>query len=279
MYVRLAFAVVAHLDQEILLLDEVLALGDYDFQKKCLGKMDSVSKKGRTVLLISHNMTIISNLCNRSILLENGRLIMDGNTGDVVQKYLMSSLHGKGSQIVWEEPHAAPGNDRVRLHLVQILSANGECRGDFDINQEIVIRIVYWNLAERGRINIAIWLKDELGNVVLSSGNLPSENLVVDTWFDRSRPVGLFETSCRIPGNLLNVKTYVVDVMSSGGFSSGLDFHAENVTSFKVSDIGTRNVYNVYWPGGVRPKLAWSTTYLGLPNALHQSFQAPLSQK
>ena len=264
MYVRLAFAVAAHLEPEILLVDEVLAVGDFEFQKKCLGKMGEVAGEGRTVLLVSHNMTSINTLCSRSLLLEHGRVAMNGNTPDVIQKYL-SSVHDRSGQVVWDDPRTAPGNHRIRLHSVQTLSADGEVCSDFDIRQDILIRIAYWILVDGGKFNICIRLKDELGNVVLTSLNIPPENLIIDAWFDRPYPVGLFETVCRIPGNLLNSKTYSVNVMSASGFTSGLDFHAQDVISFKVSDLGTRNIYNINLPGLVRPKLAWSTEHLGQP--------------
>jgi len=266
MHVRLAFSVAAHLEPEILLVDEVLSVGDYEFQKKCLGKMGEVSREGRTVLLVSHNMTSINNLCGRSLLLEHGKVAMNGNTPDVIQKYL-ASVHDRSGQIVWDDPHTAPGNDRRRLHSVQTLSAEGKVCSDFDIRQDILIHVAYWNLMDGSKCFIAIRLKDEFGNVVLTSVNIPRENLTIDTWFDRPHPVGLFETVCRIPGNLLNSKTYSVGVMSAGRAKSDLDFHVPDAISFKVSDLGTRNIYNINLPGSVRPKLAWSTEYLGQPAA------------
>ena len=262
MYVRLAFAVAAHLEPEILLVDEVLAVGDYEFQKKCLKKMGEVSKEGRTVLFVSHNMMSINNLCSRALLLEQGKIAMDGETSDVIQRYIVSV---GTDRVKWEELNTAPGNHRTRLHSVEVLSSEGNASGEFDIDQDILIRIAYWNLQDGEKFLVGIWLKDELGNIVLTSTNIPPDNLGVNEWFDRPHPVGLFETVCRIPANLLNSKMYSVDVFSNNGFKAGADFHIEGAVSFRVSETKNRNVYNLNWIGVVRPKLVWTTEYRSQP--------------
>ena len=135
MYVRLAFAVAAHLDPEILVVDEVLAVGDAQFQKKCLGKMGEVSKnEGRTVLFVSHNMTAIKSLCRQAVLLEAGMIKSWGETGDVVDEYLKSTmtLHEQ----IWESPENAPGNEKARLRLARIRINHSEMKQD-------AIKVVY----------------------------------------------------------------------------------------------------------------------------------------
>ncbi|MCA1614282.1 MAG: ABC transporter ATP-binding protein, partial [Acidobacteria bacterium] len=115
MYMRLAFAVAAHLEPEILLVDEVLAVGDASFQQKCLGKMGEVARAGRTVLFVSHNMTAVNQLCPRTIMLSDGRVARAGPTAEVVPEYLKAGSGGGGGEWVWEDAARAPGNDRVRL--------------------------------------------------------------------------------------------------------------------------------------------------------------------
>src|SRR5262249_35265102 len=115
MYMRLAFAVAAHLEPEILVVDEVLAVGDAQFQKKCLGKMGDVAKQGRTVLFVSHNMLAVQNLCNVAVRLASGRLIDRGSPGTVVAAYLQDGAKSE-SCVVWPDSANAPGDDSARLH-------------------------------------------------------------------------------------------------------------------------------------------------------------------
>jgi len=127
MYVRLGFAVAAHLEPEILIVDEVLAVGDVQFQKKCLGKMENVAKEGRTVLFVSHNMSAIRDLCKRAVCLDSGRCVEDGEVNAVVSKYLQknaNSIH----EAVWEDPRTAPGNQKVRLHRARLAMDEGHSR-------------------------------------------------------------------------------------------------------------------------------------------------------
>lgn len=139
MYVRLAFAVAAHLDPEILIVDEVLAVGDVAFQEKCLGKMGEVASSGRTVLFVSHNMAAISALCTRGLLMENGVAVRSGTARDVVSDYL-SRGPVKQALTEWDETNA-PGCDGVRLREVAVLSGGGE-EGDLVSDKPVIIRMV-----------------------------------------------------------------------------------------------------------------------------------------
>ena len=264
MYVRLAFAVAAHLEPDILLVDEVLAVGDVNFQKKCLGKMEDVSKKqGRTVLYVSHNMPSIINLCERAILLVAGRKAIDGNTKDVVQSYLMTNKSKDGA-VVWEDPKTAPGNDSVRLHSVRIIQEGRDGpTTDVDIARDVLIQISYWNFEDGLRIYPAIWLRDQSGAFVLSSTHHKSVSLTEDPWADRPHCVGLYESVCRIPGNFLNDTTYSITAIV-GKNSSETIVLKDNILSFKVHDTGDmRKEYVGEWIGTVRPKLAWNTEFRG----------------
>jgi lipopolysaccharide transport system ATP-binding protein len=120
MYVRLAFAVAAHLEPEILIVDEVLAVGDAEFQKKCLGKMKDVSEKeGRTILFVSHNLTAVKNLCTSGIFLKNGQLELSGTTEEVINYYLKTGFTGS-KEIVWDSESVAPGTEEVRFRSVRV---------------------------------------------------------------------------------------------------------------------------------------------------------------
>ena len=136
MNVRLAFAVAAHLESEILLVDEVLAVGDYEFQKKCLGKMGEAGREGRTVLLVSHHLNNIAGLCPRCILLDEGRVVMSGETSKVLG-YYVSNRRKTGGEVVWDDPRSAPGSERIRLHAVRLLSPDGRVTADLDIQDEV----------------------------------------------------------------------------------------------------------------------------------------------
>lgn len=262
MYVRLAFAVAAHLDPEIMLVDEVLAVGDVEFQKKCFGKMSDVRREGKTVLLVSHNMASIINLCQRAILLNAGSVVTDGRSSEVVQHYL-SVARSRGSEVVWPNPAKAPGNDIVRLQAVRVLQEgiNGST-ADVDISKEVAIQISYWNLKEGAKLYATIWLKDQAGTVVFASGNQRSISLTEDSWYGRPHPAGLFQSVCRIPGNFLNEGLYSVTAIAGIGISETQVFE-DNAVSFQVHDTGEmRREYFGGWIGVVRPRLAWHTEKL-----------------
>src|SRR2546426_5598347 len=142
MYVRLAFAVAAHLEPEILVVDEVLAVGDAEFQKKCLDKMDDVGHTGRTILFVSHNMQAITRLCNRCILLESGKIRMDDHSHRVASAYLTSGF-GTSAVREWADLTKAPGDDVVRLSAVRVRTESGGLADSFDIRQSIGIELEY----------------------------------------------------------------------------------------------------------------------------------------
>ena len=259
MYVRLAFAVAAHLEPEILLIDEVLAVGDAQFQKKCMGKMEDISKGGRTILFVSHNMASIMNLCQRTILLNAGRVEMDDHSQKVVQRYLETGSK-VGGEVIWPDIDKAPGNDLVRLHSVRILQ-DGQSgpTADVDISKEVLIQITYFNLKEGLRLYPAIWLRDQIGAPLLASDNATSVSLTKDPWWDRPYPRGLFQSICRIPGNFLNEGRYSVTAII-GIIPSKTQILEDYLLSFTVHDTGEmRKEYLGGWFGTVRPKLAWNT--------------------
>jgi lipopolysaccharide transport system ATP-binding protein len=259
MYVRLAFAVAAHLDTDILLVDEVLAVGDAEFQKKSLGKMKKVGESGKTVLLVSHNMAMINNICHRAILLKDGHNILDADAGKVTQEYL-SNLRCDNGEVVWPDITSAPGNETVRLHAVRILQEGiAGALSDVDISKEVIIQISYWNLKEGAVIYPAIWLRDKNGTEVLASSHHKFISLKDDFWDARPHPTGLFVSNCTIPGNFLNEGMYSVTAIL-GLHPTNTQVLMDYVVSFEVHDTGEmRGEYYGGWLGVVRPKLAWST--------------------
>jgi lipopolysaccharide transport system ATP-binding protein len=262
MFVRLAFAVAAHLDPDIVLVDEVLAVGDIEFQKKCLGKMGEIGREGRTVLLVSHSMASIANLCQRAVLLDGGRVARSGAAADVVQYYVATAGSSRG-EVVWPDPARAPGNHKVRLHAVRVRQEDLEgSTGDVDISKEVLIEIDYWCL-ESAPLYPCIWLKDSLGTMILASANAPSIDLTPDGWYGRVFEKGMYRSTVRIPGNFLNEGKYVITpILGVVPFNTVV--LEDMAISFVVHDTGEmRKEYSQSWAGPViRPKLSWKTSCL-----------------
>jgi lipopolysaccharide transport system ATP-binding protein len=261
MYVRLGFAVAAHFQPEILVVDEVLAVGDVAFQKKCLGKLEQVARESRTVLLVSHNMFSLQNLCAKGILLETGKITADGPIATVIGKYLEFEK-GMSGEIIWATPDSAPGDDRARLKAVRIV-CDDHAAGEVYIDKDFHIELDYWNLETESRRMVSVHLHNSMGVCVLTSGNSPSAALKPDPWFSRSYPRGLYRTRCVIPGCFLNDGLYSVSVYINGKSVADHIIVVKDVLRFNVQDTGTmRKEYTGPWLGAVRPRLTWSTVQL-----------------
>jgi lipopolysaccharide transport system ATP-binding protein len=206
MYVRLAFAVAAHLDPEILIVDEVLAVGDIQFQKKCTGKMSEVAAHGRTVLFVSHNMAAIRSLCSRAVLLTDGSISMDGTPHEVADAYVQSGSKAAGS-VEWSDLTTAPGDNCVRLKSLSVSGGNMQ-DGLVDIQKGFQINVEYQVLSHRQGINVGLILSNGGGEAVVSASNLRSCSASYDPWVDRSYAPGLYRSSCIFPGCLLNDGLY-----------------------------------------------------------------------
>ncbi|MFQ5732238.1 MAG: ABC transporter ATP-binding protein, partial [Planctomycetaceae bacterium] len=257
MYVRLAFAVAAHMETEILLVDEVLAVGDYEFQKKCIAKMDDVGKHGRTVLLVSHSMASVRNLCSRALLLDAGRLAMDGPAEEVVRHYFTHRTRENG-EVLWADPQQAPGDEDVRLLGVRILDSTGRKTADLDIQEPFRIQFCYSTRRDGLKASPGFQVRDQVGTAVFMSFNWPSYNKQVDPWFDRPAPEGVFVSECQVPGNFLNAGVYSVTAFVDVNLRNRVE---EEVLSFRVVDTINREELECY--GVVRPLLDWHTEYLG----------------
>ena len=256
MKVRLAFAVAAHLEPEILLIDEVLAVGDATFQKKCLNKMQDVSQEGRTVLFVSHNMSAITRLCERAILLDKGHVIEDGPAQKVVSVYLTS---GSGSSAMreWHDPDKAPCGDVARLRAVRVRNKNGQITESVDICQPVCIEMEYEVLKPGRALMPHYHIYNEEGVEVFCAHDTDPD------WRDRPRPEGRYKSTAWIPANLLSEGTLFVN--------SGLitldpnikQFYEVAVVAFQVIESNgpslARGGYAGPMTGVVRPLLDWQT--------------------
>ncbi|MCK4827714.1 ABC transporter ATP-binding protein, partial [bacterium] len=261
MYMRLAFAVAAHMETEILLVDEVLAVGDAEFQKKCLGKMGDVAKEGRTVFFVSHNMLAVKNLCSKAILLDEGRLVCFESVSSVVERYLAIEKVSKG-EVVWNSQEDAPGNHQVRLRAVRIVS-DGIITGAPPVDKDIEIQVDYWNLEKGGRRLISIHILNAMEYILITSSNMKSASIVPDPWLERKYPMGLFRTKCIIPKLLLNPGQHSINLyINSRGAHDNILFK-RNIISFEVKEaLHIRKDYQGKWIGAIRPILHWKTTQL-----------------
>lgn len=255
MYVRLAFAVAAFFEPEILFVDEVLAVGDAEFQARCLGRMEEFGNSGRTVLFVSHNMQAVSQLCSRAILLEGGRLVHDGPSEEVVAHYLQTSA-GAGSSRTWSEDEA-PGDDLVRLRSVRIVDSDGKTVNYVDVRRPVGIELAFTVLAGGGP-PIVPKLK------VTTGGRVAFNAMDVDPrWYEASSP-GDYVATAWIPGNLLNEGLIGVDAAICSIDSPKLRHHVSvhEAVSFHVQDPAegdsSRGVFTGQWRGVVRPLLAWT---------------------
>jgi len=253
MYTRLAFAVAAHLEPEVLVVDEVLAVGDAAFQKKCLNKMGSAARAGRTVLFVSHNMTAMQSLCARAIWLDEGRVVADGKSGEVVSAYLQTSFSSRAEQ-VWDDPATAPGSETVRLHSARVRPADGAPSDPITVKTPFVLEFEYWNLRPETELNLSLILVNEEGTVLFNTG--PADE---PGGLGRRFPAGLFRSVCYVPGGLMNDGAIRVQLYVVKDQSVVLSTH-EDVLAFDVrEDAASRKFSYGKVIGAVRPVLDWNT--------------------
>jgi lipopolysaccharide transport system ATP-binding protein len=248
MYVRLAFAVAAHMEPEILVVDEVLAVGDAEFQKKCMSKMQDVaSGTGRTVLFVSHNMVAIQSLCEQAVLLERGRVKNAGPAASVIASYLSQSMESNQT-VTWDDPAIAPGNNILRIRRISVTDAHDPGSTLLSMQTEIRIETEYTVDATNSLLHITYHLLNDQGITVLTSGNKP-----------RVHSAGIYRAVCKIPGNLLNSGGYSLKLFIVENESLAI-YQREDVASFNVMDTAQRETA---WmgrePGIVQPILEWSS--------------------
>ncbi len=254
MYVRLAFAVAAHLEPEILLVDEVLAVGDSLFQKKCMGKMQDVSKDGRTILFVSHNMSAIRSLCNKVIFLSSGSVSGYGNASTEIDNYLLIVKNKKSLQQTWSNIKEAPQTSFVIIKSMSLCDDEGELLASVFTNTAINVYIEYTIKLPSSKVGLTLIFYDSEGRCVFSSIN----NL--DTiGYSKLLKKGLYTAICKIPKNFFN----------NGYFNISLNVFGKNYSeSLLISDVLSLEIYdsseikgdyNGDYAGCVRPSLSWNT--------------------
>jgi lipopolysaccharide transport system ATP-binding protein len=248
MQVRLAFAVAAHLEPEILIVDEVLAVGDATFQRKCLGKMGDVTSEGRTVLFVSHNMSVVSRLCDRGIWMEAGGVAAQGPMEDVIRQYLGSS----GAASAWYEASdsdVAPGNEVIRLRGVRVLDHEGRGVSSLDARRPAFVEIEYAVL-QRRPLRTALRLVSAEGAILFTSTDADDETRV-----GQDRDPGVYVSRCEIPAKLLKRGMYFVTVSSSVPRVM-VNFVVDNAVSFTVDQADPALDDNR--AGLISPALIWN---------------------
>jgi lipopolysaccharide transport system ATP-binding protein len=256
MGVRLAFSVAAHLEPEIMLVDEVLAVGDAEFQQRCLGRMEDLSGSGRTVLFVSHNMQAVNQLCDRAIWLEGGEIFEEGDPSDVVTHYLHSAF-ATGSRISWPDDETAPGDDLARLLSVRAVNDEGETIDTIDVRESVGIEIVFRVLREGPPVFAKIKVHDRQGNIAFNAMDIEPHSA------ERSAP-GRYVATGWIPSNLLNEGQASVEAAVCTLHSPKLHPRAwrPDAVSFHVYDPGdgdsARGRFVGQLRGPVRPLLQWT---------------------
>lgn len=244
MYMRLAFAVASHLEPEILLVDEVLAVGDAAFQKKCLGKMGEVAREGRTVLFVSHNLAAVRTLCGRAIWLEGGQIVEAGETGQVVLNYLQEGAVATLDR-TWDDPVTAPGNERAKIRSARVRPLPPREDEEITVESALELGFEFWNYQPDASLNLTIHLYTIDGTYVFAVG--PG---------GKTTPHGLVRVAAKIPAHFLNdgIYTVTIQVVQDGTTSVYL---YPDILVFEVLDsVRTGNWFGK-WPGVIRPRLEW----------------------
>ena len=258
MYVRLAFSVAAHLDPDILIVDEVLAVGDQAFRFKCLDKMEQIRKEGRTILFVSHNVDALSRMCEQVFLLEAGRIVQSGSPHEVLPQYL-ATAHSISATETWDDLDTAPGDDVVRLRNVRVRGENGATTGTQDIRSPVGIEVVY-DVLQPGHVlipNYHFFNDEGLQLFVVQD--------VFSEWRRSPRPTGRYTSTAWLPGNFLAEGRVTVDVaVSSHVPSTQIHVMKRHAVGFQVIDShegnSARGDFTGQLPGVVRPVANWTTS-------------------
>ena len=258
MYLRLAFAVAAHLETEVLVMDEVLAVGDVSFQQKCLDKMHEIRSQGRTILFVSHSMPAVTRLCQRVILLEKGQMVNDGPAHEVVNSYLGANWQLKATR-EWDDAQA-PGNEVVRMRRARVRNHAGETTESADIRHQIGIELSYEVLQPGHVLAPKVDLYNEGGVHLFASHD------VTPDWLQQPRPKGHYVSTVWIPGNFLSEGNMIVYAsIVSHTPATALHANAPHAVTFQVVDSqssdSARGNYVGAIAGAVRPLLNWTTDF------------------
>jgi lipopolysaccharide transport system ATP-binding protein len=260
MFVRLAFAVAAHLEPEILIVDEVLAVGDSAFQKKCLGKMDEVARGGRTVLFVSHNMAVMRQICTKGLLLDQGRVRQAGTIGEVVDTYLSAGTEHEGH---WQRGKPVPQKDGIYIESASVFNRRRELAGHLDCTEGFTVEIKAQanGTFKKGQISLSVLNKE--GMVIFTTCNsdgvgkyLPIES-------------GRHTYRVTVPGNFLAPDTYYIRVTGHQPHMHCYD--SVDTLSFRIEDVGSlRSIFHDERTGLVEPVLPWTDAHERVESAESQ---------
>lgn len=266
MYLRLAFSVSAHLEPEILILDEVLAVGDTGFQIKCFNKMQEIHKQGRTLLFVSHSLQAITRFCERALYLSDGKIVDDGPAKAVADNYLGTGLQTATDSTVaeqkWNDPLRAPGNEIARLRAVRVRTEDGLITNMVDIRKPVGVEMEY-EVLQQGVVlvpNLHFFNQERIYLFVTADNDGEAR---------RPRPVGRYTSTVWIPGNFLSNGPLVVTAALTTPEPTIIHFCEVEVIAFEVVDSfegdSARGGYKDQTPGVIRPKLPWTTQFIPSP--------------
>ncbi|MFZ5807975.1 MAG: ABC transporter ATP-binding protein [Chloroflexota bacterium] len=266
MYLRLAFAVAAHMEPEILVVDEVLAVGDAEFQRKCLGKMSDVANEGRTVLFVSHNMSAILRLTRETIVLDGGRMLMRAPSSEAVDFYLSSGLAMEGERR-WQEDEIPADAAPFRPLAMRICNAQGQIVQTVRSVEPVLVEMEYQLESAVNGLRVGIYLMNAHGEVIFTSFDTDDSDA-----FEKFsiRPAGVYVSRCVIPPDLLNEGYYMLGVNASS-YRIKRYFQDEHAMSFTVDTTGAPGKH---WlekrQGFIRPRLNWEILPLSQPTPAGQ---------
>ncbi len=267
MLVRLGFSIAAHLDPEILLLDEVLAVGDAAFQKKCMDRVDDLRRTGRTIVFISHDLNAVERICDRVLLLQNGKVIASGSPVEVIAEYktavakgAVSAFEGIGPICTWNDLSSAPGDDVVRLRGVRVCTEDGTTSASIDIRRPVGLEMLY-DVMQPGHIlvpNFGVFNQERLPLFYVQE--------LEPEWRRRVRPVGRYQSTAWIPGNFFAEGSHVIEANIATHIPMiGVHVHKRDAAAFNVIDSfegdSARGDYTGPFAGVVRPLVSWTTQF------------------
>ena len=258
MSVRLAFGVMANLEPEILIVDEVLAVGDAEFQRKCLNKLSGIGREGRTILFVSHNMAAVTRLCDRALLIRNGEVVMDSSAADVVHAHITGGK-GETSSREWPELAQAPGDDSVRLRSVRVVDRSGTPLGSVRRSEPLGLQLTY-DVLEPGQVLSPFFtLVNDAGVDLFSTADSEPSAISIP------RQPGRYTSTAWVPANLLGDGCHYVRVAMRSMQKQYRPFLERDIVSFTVVDDSEHVLGASWWEGrisgAIRPDLRWTTEY------------------
>lgn len=256
MYTRLAFAVAAHLEADILLVDEVLAVGDSAFQRKCLGKMNDVTKQGRTVVFVSHSMQAVQSLCSRCLWLMGGKIHMDGSARDIADAYFGANSETR-TRIRWDDPNTAPGDREFRLAEVAMTTAGEFATDDPTTSDALDISFDFWSQKESNSLSLHAIVQDDEGLPLfraVGTAGQPGGGIAISQ--------GRWRATCRIPSHFLNAGFHRIQLQVARGRHE-VFLTLDDLLRFEVREDREDPSWSGHWPGAIHPRLDWKGEKLG----------------